>query len=301
MKLGRQNLKLWIVACGGLVGVAILTGCGIDTDNDDAIDVVTTIYPVQYLTSAVAGGLVNVAQIDENIGDSHTFEPNTTQILRLNTADAVFYISELQDGWLTPLIGSLDDGNFVELGEDLEDDVHRDGDDPHIWLDPVLAIELAERIRDNLVKIDPANRATYAANAGGLIARLNILHRDFEAALNPNLCASDEVIVNHNLFEHLGERYGFTTHSLTSKFAHETTTTPSNLANAIELVNMGGFTHILVAGNSAMQEVQTLIDETGVIVAEIHSLEFQAGDLDYFGAMRANLNVLIDALRCFPS
>jgi len=37
--------------------------------------------------------------------------------------------------------------------------------DPHIWLDPVLAIQQVQNIRNGLEKVDPKNTAYYNQNA----------------------------------------------------------------------------------------------------------------------------------------
>jgi zinc/manganese transport system substrate-binding protein len=77
---------------------------------------------------------------------------------------------------------------------------------PHIWLDPLIQINAANRIRDALITLDPADKATFEANAAKYDADLQKLHADFKTA-----CAAfpkKEFIGFHSAYAYLARRYG---------------------------------------------------------------------------------------------
>ena len=328
MKLNKFGTKLGVLVLVGSLGALFAVSCGADANptDDDRLNVLATVYPVEYLASEVAGDLADVSPVAEGIGDWHDFEPTPTQILEWNDADAIFYLSESLEGWVPRFSASLDDANFVELAEhadeegeahdedgdehekdadahahDEEGDEHgheHEGEDPHVWLDPTVAIELVEHITETLVELDSANQEGYEANAADLTARLNTLHSDFQTALAPNSCALDEVIINFNVLETLADAYGFAVHTLTFDFEHDTNVAPNELAEAISLVRDEGFSHILVVADSPTEQVQPIADETDATLGKFYLHEIQADNLDYFEAMRSNLNVLRSALQC---
>lgn len=327
MGLNKFGTRLGMLVLVGSLGALLGVACGAsgNTADDDHLNVLTTIYPVHYLASEVAGDLAAVAPVAENVTDWHDFEPTANQILDWNGADVIFYLSESLEGWVPRFSDSLDDANFVEIaehadedgdahdddgdehgdehddGDEKEGDAHdhaHDGEDPHVWLNPTEAIELVEHITETLVELDSANQAGYEANSANLITRLTTLHRDFETALNPNACALDEVIINLNVLDHLAEAYQFGTHTLTFDFEHDSSVAPNELAEAISLVRDEGFSHILVVAGSPAEQIQPIVDETDATVAQFYLQEVQIGGLDYFEAMRSNLNVLSSALQC---
>jgi zinc transport system substrate-binding protein len=64
--------------------------------------------------------------------------------------------------------------------------------DPHIWLDPVLAVQQVENIRDGLSKVDPNNAAYYHQNAQNFIGRLKSLDVSIRGNLTSSNCAKKD-------------------------------------------------------------------------------------------------------------
>ncbi len=77
---------------------------------------------------------------------------------------------------------------------------------PHVWLDPVLAIQQVSNIRDGLIAADPANAQTYRANATTLINQLQQLDKEFQTRLAP--VKGCKFIAFHDAFPYLAKRYG---------------------------------------------------------------------------------------------
>ncbi len=77
---------------------------------------------------------------------------------------------------------------------------------PHIWLDPHVQMAAAGRIRECLIKLDPANAETYRGNAEKYLGELRQLDEDFVAAAKT--FARKDFIGFHSAYDYLSHRYG---------------------------------------------------------------------------------------------
>ena len=77
--------------------------------------------------------------------------------------------------------------------------------DPHLWLDPQNAKKLVHEIEEHLAEIDPANAATYQANAANLIMQLDALTTELTAELAP--VADKGYIVFHDAYQYFENRF----------------------------------------------------------------------------------------------
>lgn len=84
---------------------------------------------------------------------------------------------------------------------------HR-GLDPHLWLDPANARAWVGVIAAELARLDPANAATYAANAKAADAELAALETDMTATLAG--LAGRPYVVFHNAYGYIEGRFGLT-------------------------------------------------------------------------------------------
>jgi zinc transport system substrate-binding protein len=79
------------------------------------------------------------------------------------------------------------------------------GTDPHAWLNPANAEVWLAAIAAELSRIDPANAATYAANAEAAIAASQALDAELAATLAP--VADVPFVVFHDAYGYLATRY----------------------------------------------------------------------------------------------
>lgn len=78
--------------------------------------------------------------------------------------------------------------------------------DSHIWLDPRNAAAMGRAMASVLAEVDPANAATYRANADALAADMEALEADLRDRLAP---VSDvPYIVFHDAYHYLEHRFG---------------------------------------------------------------------------------------------
>ena len=80
--------------------------------------------------------------------------------------------------------------------------------DPHVWLDPQNAKAFVQVIRDTLVRVDPANAASYHAKSEALTAELDALTDEVGAMLRP--VADKPFVVFHDAYLYFERRFCLT-------------------------------------------------------------------------------------------
>jgi zinc transport system substrate-binding protein len=108
-----------------------------------------------------------------------------------------------------PVAQEPDKGSHSEHAHkdhDDHDDHGHHGVDPHVWLDPVNAKALVHEIEEALVEADPANAATYEANAKSIMTKLDNLVAEVDAELEP--VRGRGYIVFHDAYQYFEKRFG---------------------------------------------------------------------------------------------
>lgn len=203
-----------------LLLIAGLTGCGSDAAAGEADDgrlhIVTTIGQIGDTAAIVGGEHVRVTSLMGAGTDPHLYKASARDVNKLRDADIVFYNGLFLEAQMEEVLEQLaklqpvvavSDG--IDRAELLPSSTYADEFDPHIWFDVTLWMQVTEKIRDTLSAEDPANVATYEANAAAYLAELEALDAYLrqQAALVPE---EQRVLVTaHDAFSYFGRAYGF--------------------------------------------------------------------------------------------
>lgn len=170
---------------------------------------------------------------------------------------------------------------------------HADGN-PHIWLSPVLAQKQVENIRDGLIAADPANQATYQANAAAYIQQLSNLNRQFEQSLKKY---QDRTFVTfHDAFPYLAKQYQLQQVAVVE--IPEDQLSPTDVQTTVEAVKLFKVKALFGEPGTDNKLLSTLSQDLKLTVHPLTSLE--SGNLDpqyYFTAMKTNLQNLETAFK----
>jgi len=159
--------------------------------------VLATIAPMYCFAKNVAGDLADVAMIVPPGVQSRGFEPSAKQLQTIMQADVVIENGFGFEGWMDRLVArGLKPGALRVIAArgagpgipGLPGDPNTPpGDapsdasgppDPHVWLDPIMAIKEVQNIRDALMARDPAHADDYLANENRYEASLRDLDDD---------------------------------------------------------------------------------------------------------------------------
>lgn len=285
----------------------VIIGCDTHSStNDSQITIYTSIYPIQYITQEITGDEILVQSIYPPGVDAHTYEPSTRDLTSIANGEAFIYLGAGMEGFAETAVEALQshDVTFIELGkntalfhstDDHDHHGHDHGDyDPHIWLDPLRMITIAEMIQEELIKIKPNQQALYEKNLHQLKEKLLQLDQDFKDTLLPK--TDKHMIVAHAAYGYWEERYGIEQIAI-SGLSSGSEPSQKDLVEIVETAKNLNLTYIIFEQNSSDRVSSIIQDYIGAEALEIHNLETLTDqDIknheDYISLMKQNLTVL---------
>ncbi|MDT0161654.1 metal ABC transporter solute-binding protein, Zn/Mn family [Bacillus sp. AG4(2022)] len=301
----------------------------------DQLNVYTTVYPLQYFAERIGGSYVDAHTIYPPGADEHTFEPSQKDMMTLADSDLFIYIGLGLEGFVSKAEGTLENENVTLLaaGENIdmtgtenghsheegteeegleedghsheedghshEEDGHNHGDvDPHVWLDPLYAADLAEAVKDALAEKMPQHQKEFEENYQKLAAELDSLHHEFEETIASG--KHKEIIVSHAAYGYWEKRYGLEQISV-SGLSTSNEPTQKELENIIKTSKEHGLNYIFFEQNVSSKLTEIVQDEVGAKPLQLHNLSVLTDEnIDneetYFTLMENNLKGIEKAL-----
>jgi zinc transport system substrate-binding protein len=298
-----------LAALSAIALVAPLAGCS--GDDGGGPDVVTSIYPLQYLVERIVRDRVEVVNLTQPGQESHDFELGIEQTALLSEAGTVIYLPGFQPA-VDEAVEQQEPPHVLKVSDSVElhpmdDHEHPAGDeeghshegehDPHFWLDPELMVDVATAVEGSLSELHPDDAEAFAARLDTLTADLAELDEDYRDGLAD--CERTDVVVGHDAFGYLA-KYGLELHPIAG-LSPGAEPSPARLAELSEVIEETGVTTVFseVLASPAMAE--TLSDELGLSTAvldPIEGLADKSSDEDYVSLMQKNLAALRKANGC---
>ena len=227
-------------------------------------------------------------------GDAHSYEPTPSDIARVADATLIFENGIEFETWLDDIYASSDsaatrvvvtdgleihyfgepnhggdalpDGATPEASSEAEEGGERD---PHVWHDIRNVIGEVAVIRDALSAADPANAATYRANADAYTAQLTELDtfaRAEAAKLPPE---RRKLVTSHDALGYLADAYGFqVVGAALASFSTETADpSAGDIADLVEEIRATGVPAIFAENIEGTDLMRQIADDAGVALA----------------------------------
>lgn len=185
------------------------------------LQVLTSITPLQLIASEI---LQDVTQPDVLLppgASPHQYALRPSDISKVHTADLIFWIGPDLERFLEKPLKQTD-ATVITLQH--EDSMHQEhgakagalmfqpdehehgGADPHIWLDPIQALEIAEIMRDAAVIAAPSQQVTLDKNYNEFAAALLALDKTLSVDFLP--LQERAFIVFHDAYHGFVSHYG---------------------------------------------------------------------------------------------
>ena len=211
-----------------------IAGCGSEEQNNqsqsnalapepetvDRAVVHVTNYPLHYFAKRIAGDRVDLTYpIPEGIDPAY-WSPSPDEVAEFQNADLIFFNGATYEKWAKN--ATLPARKVVNTSKPFEDEwleledavTHSHGPggehahtgiDFNTWLDPQLAIQQAEVIKIELVKIQPKDQDTFDKNFESLKSDLQGLHKSFARATAGG--GDVPLIASHPVYDYFARRY----------------------------------------------------------------------------------------------
>lgn len=305
-------MKKWGSLIIGILLAIVLAACSSPVARDfEKIQIVASFFPMANFARQVAGGRADVVAVIPSGLEPHDYEPTANNLTNLYDSQLFVYSGAGLEPWADKIRPDLEAkgvrvlrlSDSVELLSGVSGEKVRDANqsDPHIWLDPVLAQRMVERIRDTLVELDPEGATEYGENASNALTKLTTLDAEFRTGLSG--CKGDTILLSHAAFQYLAKRYGFKTLSI-SGFSEEGEPSAKDFAGLIDEAKKRGLHFIFFERKSNPKLAETLAAEIGGETLDLHHIdggftpEESSNPNLYEDQMRMNLRNLRTAMEC---
>jgi zinc/manganese transport system substrate-binding protein len=160
----------------------------------------------------LVGGAADVEVLMPPNADPHDFAASAQQAASMRTADALVVNGlGFEEGLLDTVEAAEADGVTVITAADAIDPIPLgEGDDPHLFTDPVRMRAAASLIADDLAAAVPAlDTPAVAERVAAYLASLDELDAEVEDVLADVPADRRVLVTNHEVFGYFADRYGF--------------------------------------------------------------------------------------------
>ncbi len=241
------------------------------------LSIVVTVHPLALLLNEIGGERVAIHVLVPPGASPHSFEPKPSDLVRVSRADAFLNVGGGLDDWaarlfataredrqpiaVSSLLGLVGRANVSKPGHERDHGDHQEhGDDPHIWLDPILVREeIVPALTALLIRHDPSGAAYYQNRAARFRNRLGQLDLEIRRLLGTE---ARHYVAFHNAWRHFAARYGLEEIGVVQEMAGEEPT-PRELGNLVRSARRAGAGAILVEPQLSPRIARTLSAEFG--------------------------------------
>lgn len=256
------------------------------------------------MTSQVAGQRLEVQPLVPLGVDPHGYQPTPADVRLIAESDAVIINGAGLESFLGDLLETAGRGRptiVASQGLEARRRSPSGEEDPHFWLDPVLAKTYVANIRDGLAALDPAGAETYAANAAAYTAELEALDHEIRSLLAPIPAERRRLVTNHESLGYFADRYAL-------EIVGTVLPGPSSLASAsgrevaalVEAIRASGAPAIFVEVTANAELAEQVAKEANVrLITDLYTHSLSAADgpaPTYLAMMRHNARRIAAAL-----
>ena len=309
-----------------LIGL-LAAGCGnaakpvAETKNaPQKVAVGASLYTLAEFARQVGGDRVTVTQLIPDGVEPHEWEPTPKDLAKLQSQKVFLYNGKGLEPWIDsakkavaekkvvfvltsegiPSLIAAAEPEHEHKGADTKHE-HEAGtaEDPHVWLDPVLAKQQVMAIKEALIQADPDGKAYYEERAAAYGKQLEQLDADYRTMVEK--APRKEFVTTHAAFGYLAKRYSLQQLAIMGVSPHAEPT-PADLAQLVNEVNEHQIKTIFFETLISPKLSETIAQQTGAKTLVLNPIEgltpddVQRND-NYITLMRRNLENLSVALQ----
>lgn len=284
-------------------------------EDEAELNIFTTLYPIQFILEEIGEDLVTVESIYPPGVDAHTYEPTTKEMTEIAKSDAFFYFGPTMEGFTESAAEALanEDVQLISLeqhealfvGPQMEQNEEEDPDhdeikstdrNPHVWIDPLRMMEMANIITDKLIEIAPEHEEVFEQNKLDLIVQFQKLEDSFKQQVVPK--ENKYLIVPHAAYDYWEDRYGIEQIAISGLTPSEE---PSQkyLSEIITMAEERRINYLFYEQNTPDQLIEIVQDELAAETYPIHNLSVLTEDdiqneENYITLMEQNIEILAE-------
>ena len=265
----------------------------VDQASSQKLQVVTTILTTTLFTKAVAGDCAQVSSLLPAGADSHAHQARPQDVASLGKAQVLVINGLGMESFLEPVLKGAENKELITIdsssginplameekddhghGHDHHDHGHAHGEgeeavNPHVWLDPTLAANQVETIRDGLMKADPSCADGYRNRADAYITKLQQLDSELAAELAP--FQGRTVVSFHEALPYFTRRYGLSDEALVT--LPEDQPSPADVQRINQVLKANNIAGVLTEPGGGSAALQSLAKDLNLRLKVFDPLE----------------------------
>lgn len=284
----------------------------------DGLQVVTTFTPLYIFTKNITHEIADVQNLLPSGVGPHDYSFTPSDVVKLSNADVVVKQGRGLDDWVNDAIKAAgrNDILVIDASKGIEPHTGPTGitldnglisenphgplvkptpEDPHIWIDPFLAIGEVENIRNGLMSIDEENAVNYAKNAEEYLLKLLMLDEEIRNVLDD--LSNRDFVTFHPAFRYFAYEYGLREVAVIEDVPGKEIT-PGDLMKLVNSVKSAAVSVIFSEPQFSPRIVETLANDYGLRIVELDPLETGELDPSYYELVtRNNVQAIVDSFK----
>ena len=274
--------------------------------------VITTVSPITSIVEAVGGERITLKGIVPEGINSHTFDPPPSTAIAFSNADIIFlnglYLEE--PALDMALKNKREESKIVLLGNrtlekpkwiyDFSFPEEQGVPNPHLWTDPMLALEYALIVYEELSILDPLGETYYQSNYKNFEARILALDSQIKIAVLTIPEGNLKLLTYHDSFPYFAKRYGFIVIAAVqpSDFTEPSAREVAQLIDQVRLEKVPAIFGSNAFPSPVMSQIAQETDISFVDDLRDDDLPGDQGDIghSYLGLMVENVRTIVMAL-----
>jgi ABC-type Zn uptake system ZnuABC Zn-binding protein ZnuA len=263
------------------------------------------------IVQQVGGDHVDVAALVKPGVDPHEYEPTPADLRKVNDAQLILtsgkhmenYLNKLQEatGGKADLLKVGDHFSSLKMKtNEVEDgaDNRSVTEDPHWWHSIPNMKQATKIIRDELIKLDPTNKADFEKNGNAYLAKLDALDNWVKRKVAELPRDKRKLVTSHDAFQYLARDYGFQIEAIEG-MSTETEASNRHVSELIDDIKKQNVKAIFLESTLNPKVTTQITRETGVKIGGLlYPDGLGSGDAStYEGMMKHNVSTIVDALK----
>jgi len=306
-----KNKWLWLLL------VPLLISCT-PTQKNDKLQVAVSIAPLADLTQRIGGEHIDVFTIIPTGANAHTFELTAMLMAKIAQSDLLVLNGKGLEFWQDKVAANaaqvpvcIASTGIMDLSESDDDHAHHDHaehahhnhDDhghvhaegnPHVWLDPLWAAEMAQEITEALIAVDPEHSEAYRHNFSELYQSLHNLHAEIENEIES--WQQKRFVCFHPAWAYFADRYGLVQAGVIEKRPGNEPT-PQDIVEIIKIIQEIQAKAIFAEAQFPSKTSDMIAKESDIVVIPLDPLGGSGNISDYFELLRYNVSQMAKGLK----
>lgn len=300
------------------ISIFALINTGCSNKKSDKITIISTSYPGYDFARAITknNDNIEVKMLLKPGSETHDFEPTPQDIINIKNSDLFIYVGGDSDEWIDDILKDIDTKKTkivklmdlvdlvyeeeVEGMESHDEEEEEEEYDEHVWTSPNNAIQILEKLKDSIIKIDSDKKELYEENTKKYIDEIKNIDEEITNIVK-NAKRNEVIFGDRFPIRYFTDQYNLKYYAAFPGCSDATEASSKTISFLIDKVNTDNIPVVFKIELSSGKIAKAIADETGAKVLEyntahnIKQSDFESG-ITYVDIMKKNIEVLKEAL-----